>query len=303
MFKPLGLILSLLFIAAPANTLPRDRGEKRKPSQKHADQSQATKEPSIFSVQINGNGKPQKQAAQDDSHNWHDWIKAFGPASWSNWALFGGAVWAGLMALRTLKAIETQTRATQDAALVAKQNMVSMIEKERARVRVEKPLKTLDFLRPGYVRKEKPESARFRGEPHTIELSVFNRGYTAARDAKMCFTFSIIRPGGQHPIRETEVVEPRDLFENSLEPFRHKVSLFGGIPQDDLEAIHKAESILQISGRITYTDAFEAAKERVTAFSFMWKPDIQWHEQRGVRAVSEDCSDWYEWPAEENYTT
>jgi hypothetical protein len=36
------------------------------------------------------------------------WQKAFEPPTWSNWALVGAAVWAGVMALKTLRAIEKQ---------------------------------------------------------------------------------------------------------------------------------------------------------------------------------------------------
>ena len=40
--------------------------------------------------------------------HWNDWIKAFGPASWSNWALAVLAGWAGVMALKSLRAINRQ---------------------------------------------------------------------------------------------------------------------------------------------------------------------------------------------------
>jgi len=54
-------------------------------------------------VPQNGGGEKQPE------HEPYQWRDLYAPANVPNWFLFGAALWAGIMALRTLKAIEKQT--------------------------------------------------------------------------------------------------------------------------------------------------------------------------------------------------
>jgi hypothetical protein len=158
-------------------------------------------------------------------------------------------------------------------------------------------------LVPGYRRKVKGEFVPFT-EDHTIEVFVFNRGGTTARDVKASFGISIssISIEGGNPIRDTEKVFIGDLAASS-EPSKHKITLYGGIQQEDLEAIHQQQSALRVFGEITYTDAFESHKVRTTEFSFEWKSDTEWYANRSIRAVSDNSSGWYVYPPDANITT
>lgn len=296
-------LLSLLLMAAPANALPGNGGNNDNQPSKQAAQAQTPSQPCVCGVQIHGDGSPQKQATRKDSEQWDDWVKAFGPASWSNWALFAAAFWAGWMAIRTLRAIERQTSATEDAAKVAKANMDALISKERARIRVEPPRNDLSFLVPGHSRRVKSEFAPYV-EEQAIEISVFNRGETTARDVSASFSISI-EPTSievERRIRDTVKVSIGDLAANS-EPFKYKFALHGGIQQEDLEAIHDQRYVLRVFGEITYADAFNPPKGLTTAFSFEWKSDAEWYASRSVRAESDNSSGWNRVPANANYTT
>lgn len=53
------------------------------------------------------------------NHNWLDWYLAFGPSTWSNWALALFASGATLIALRTLKAIRKQAQIANDTLILS----------------------------------------------------------------------------------------------------------------------------------------------------------------------------------------
>jgi hypothetical protein len=232
------------------------------------------------------------------------------PWGWKEWWIWGAnltlvAVGIGgiVVAVCTLKKIERQTKATEDATKIAKENMAALISKERARVRVEPPVNDLSFLVPGYRRKIKGELVPFT-EEHTIEVSVFNRGGTAAHDVRASFGICIypVSIEGENPIQNTDQVFIGDLVAGS-DSSKHKIALYGGIQQEDLEAIHGQRSVLRVFGEVTYTDAFESQKLRTTTFSFEWKSDAEWHENRSIRDVSADSSGWYVYPPDANEAT
>jgi hypothetical protein len=65
---------------------------------------------------------PQQQP-QNWYKNWHRGIVWFWPPIWSNWALVVAAVWAGCIALSTLRKIEEQTEATKEAAEATRESI------------------------------------------------------------------------------------------------------------------------------------------------------------------------------------
>jgi hypothetical protein len=224
-------------------------------------------------------------------------------AFWANIALVVVGIGGIFVAVCTLKKIERQTQASENATKVAQENMAAVINKERARIRVEAPPKYLEFLQPGYLR-DTLEHKIYGGDSQVVELKIFNRGGTTARDVKASFSLSISPVSIEEDwnVQETFKESMGDLAPSDL-PLKYSISLYGGINQEHLEAIHSQHAILRVFGEITYTDAFEAQKTRTTSFSFEWKSDYEWHVSSSVKKVSADASCWWEYPTSENYCT
>jgi hypothetical protein len=313
------VLLTIAQAPVPATgKTPYDSGGNSQTQNSNAHGSEQPRLPTVAPSTEQGNGPtPKDTSSEHTSNDDQASINITNPTpvpvawGWKEWTAWGAnltLVLVGMggivVAVCTLRKIERQTKAAEDATKVAKENMAALINKERARLRVNLPRNDLDFLKPGYTPKEKPELAPYRGETHPIEISVFNRGATTARDVKGSFSIEIYpvsiedSPGP----KETLKVDIGDLAP-STEPFKQSVALYGGIHQKDLDAIHKQRAVLRVSGEITYTDAFEAQKTRSTEFSFEWKSDAEWHESRSIRAVSADSSDWYAYPPDANKTT
>ncbi len=174
------LVILGLLLTSIQNPVLRNGGNQQKETHNQIADGQTSNQRCICVVKVNGDSSQQKTISEDDPHNWHNWIKAFGPASWSNWALFIAAIWAGCLALKTLHGIRTQAdvmksqtaileksvAAAESAALAAQQNIDITIMKERARVRVEIGDLEIRLIDGGWI--------------GSVELKVFNIGATKA---------------------------------------------------------------------------------------------------------------------------
>lgn len=222
---------------------------------------------------------------------------------WINGSLVLIGIGGIVVAVGTLKKIERQTKATEEAARVAKSNMTALIGKERARVRVDKPSKSLDFLRPDYVRPEKGPLSPFESGIHDIPIPVFNIGGAIAHDFKMLVTINVTAVQDAIGTQATEEIATIPHLLPSKDPYTPVASFYGGFTKAQIDAIHAGECILYVSGKVTYTDAFYTDKKRETGFSFMWRPDYEWYKSPATRSISDDYSDWLPYPPSANYTT
>ncbi len=95
-------------------SLPRDGAKQQQSSDKKANTpDNAPKAPG--STTENQLSAPKKeQSPQQESQGVFE--KAFAPETWPHWALFVAAIWAGIIALKTLKAIQ---REAEEAKIIA----------------------------------------------------------------------------------------------------------------------------------------------------------------------------------------
>jgi hypothetical protein len=61
-----------------------------------------------------------------ETRNWFDWYVAFGPTTWSQWALAGLATVAAIAAWRTFNAVQKQLKLADDALKISERAWVSV---------------------------------------------------------------------------------------------------------------------------------------------------------------------------------
>jgi hypothetical protein len=94
-------------LAYPVASPPADRDKEQGHPNKHCQVDEKPIAPCVLTInqfEIQPQEEPSKQESQ-----W--WYKAGGPQTWASWALFIAAVWAGRLALITLRAIRLQNAA------------------------------------------------------------------------------------------------------------------------------------------------------------------------------------------------
>jgi hypothetical protein len=95
------------------------------------------------SVSVVGQPSPEAEESRPDNKAKNTWEKGFAPESWPNWVLAFVGIGGIFVAVKTLRKIERQTKATEDAAVAANRNIEIIVSKERARIRIESA--DLDF--------------------------------------------------------------------------------------------------------------------------------------------------------------
>lgn len=123
--------VALILLIAATQHLPMNRGEKKQHSQTQAADGDTSTQSSVPMVNIQVSTEPQQNRAKANASDRHDWKEGFWPATWVNWALSILAGWAGLMALKTLRAIREQSQ--------------MVLAEKRARLTVEVDVHSLKF--------------------------------------------------------------------------------------------------------------------------------------------------------------
>jgi hypothetical protein len=176
-----------------------------------------------------------------------DLKEAFGPASWSNWALFGAAVFAGCVALQTLKKIKTQADLMGSQVDLMRQQNEMILSKERGRINVE-------------LENFSPKQHDFLG--FLVQASVSNRGPTDVTVNASEFWAVIDDPKKptEQQLSPQPTGLPRLIGANStplsiMAPLMRNDSLQAG--DEGISDVLSGEKMVYCRGRIIYTDIFD----------------------------------------------
>jgi hypothetical protein len=239
---------------------------------------------------------PEAQLPEAQLKDRYYWKEVFAPAALSNWSLAIVAVWAGRIALKTLKAIETQTGhlrdsvvAAAESAEAAKANVQITIAKERARLSVE-------------VVHHDAEGADLFDPFQYVRFRITNGGSTNAFNVRFRAVVTVI------PVLEAEELSIPYFTEMGIpsviqagsNPIPAEMEIFPGIDEARIEAIRSEEEFMHLLGSITYDDVFGGLQ--TTNLRYVWRADpyFEEFEERGV----DDQSGWMKHgSADENRAT
>lgn len=203
------------------------------------------------------------------------WREAFGPGTWSSWALFGAAVWASCLALRTLGAIKEQ------AHEMSRQNR-NMVKKERARLSIE-------VSWGGFIR---PEQWEQLGEMKiSFAISICNHGPTKAFNVCAWGLALLASTNEPPPMESATAFYLEDVIEGGK---NISVDIPSEIRVKHTSSIRAEKVFIHCFGFVTYTDVFDA--QHKTPFRYLYK-----NLDREVEGRVEDDSGWTKLgPASEN---
>jgi hypothetical protein len=206
------------------------------------------------------------------------WREAFAPPTWSNWALivvgFGGIV----VAVWTLRRIERQTKAAEQAAQVARSNVDAflvdnrpwlLIEHgqigEQVGVKIQKP-----FIEP--VGTMPPGEERFS---HCV-FFIKNYGKTPAKVLTMVAELRIGESSSEPP--SGEIREIGERYNPHVFPQGESLAQVAEMPTGivgikEREDIDKSRKFLWLRGMVVYRHTFEAQgiPDYETRFGYVWE--------------------------------
>lgn len=184
----------------------------------------------------------QKDSAQNQPHDRHDWKEAFYPGTWANWALALFAAWAGYMALLTLRAIKRQSDI--------------MVNKERARLRIEIFPLNYDW----------PETLSLGP---SAELKVSYCGTTEAFIMDS-YLYCNIRESRDAVASGTDVgiFDLPQVINGTVGIPEQKALIWPSLQGDVLDSVKEGKSFVHLYGFIKYKDIFK--NDRETGFYYIW---------------------------------
>jgi len=194
---------------------------------------------------------PKKEGTENKSQKWNDRYAAFGPSTWSNWALFLAGAAAGLAALRSLGTINRQAELAETTLqishrpwlvptddMIINDNTVPVTPDAHGLIKIQLPILNTEF-----------------GEiADRDDLNVTMIG----PDLKRRLTLSI----GGRKATETEEPSESERAAKRKEVARVAAVLNGGIDQPRF----------WLYGFIEYRDGFKKEPAYGTTFSFYWQP-------------------------------
>lgn len=139
--------------------VPRNESQQKQPAESKDDKSQPVIQPCVCAIQVQNapakeTSEPQEKSAQ------YPWRELYAPANIPSWFLVGAGLFAGWLALKTLRAVRCQ-------ADLMKEQSDLVVEKERAKLRID--------LKPF-----NPFPIEDESENYMVEGSVAIYGYTEA---------------------------------------------------------------------------------------------------------------------------
>jgi hypothetical protein len=265
--------LALVILIAATQHLPMNRGEKKQHSQTQAADGDTPAQSSVPMVNIRVSTEPQQNPAKANASDRHDWKEAFWPATWVNWALSILAGWAGLMALKTLRAIREQSQ--------------MVLAEKRARLSVEVDIHSLQF-------DNGPEWVTELGVYTEAKFTINNLGATNAFNVLGSAMLDCVV--SKRPERQAGTV-PLDIpnvIRNGSAAVPVDVICFYG-PQL-VEFIKSGAEAIQLVGKITYDDIYGNGYE--TVFRYQWLVDVL-----NIGAAEwQDMSHWVKMPHDNHAT-
>lgn len=192
---------------------------------------------------------------------WPHWEEAFWPASWSNWALAALALWAGCLALKTMRAIQKQAKAQMDADRAW---ILASVHRQAGN-----PDSVLDAAMGGVI----------------CQIEVV--GSTPARILSEKYRYRSV-PAVAGAVRLTPELEKFPVYPPGTERRKNPIFLTSGkfsthvrlenVP--NLTEIQIGRAVLCAYGRIDYEDAF--GRKAFTQFCAIYQP------RHGSIAISSD---------------
>lgn len=138
MLKNLAIIAILCGTNVAYAQVPPYGSQQQNPAPIKSGHSPSALQPFVCTVQVEGTSTTNESKPQQKSYQWRE---LFAPANLPNWALALVAIWAGCLALKTLRAIkkqadlmERQTVVAEAASRNAADNLSFFVNAERARM-------------------------------------------------------------------------------------------------------------------------------------------------------------------------
>jgi hypothetical protein len=227
---------------------PRNGAKQQQGSEKKAEESQPLPKAPVPAAENKLGPATKEQSPQKESQCILK--KAFAPETWANWALFLAAFGAGVIALKTLKAIQHESEEIKSVAKAANANAQAVIEAERPWIVIE--------IRPGKVEMGKVNLEQFI-------FTAINKGRTPAEfisgDATYRFVSDPMKPAPPPPLfpspfnrpNETLIVQGAefDIFPSGIWPRRLVVQ------NRDLKGEDNLPLVLVVYGRICYRNVID----------------------------------------------
>jgi hypothetical protein len=199
------------------------------------------------------------------------WEKAFGPETWVTWALVAFAAGAMFVGLRTLSAIETQTKAITISANAASDTVRIMNDTAEKQLRA--------YVYPVAAIRHRDGI----GAPY-IKLEIKNAGQTPAYD---CIRYAVEAISPTFPqLPENFETIPVDVrkFKSPIPPGESVEIVADAIPlnPDQLNQIRESRAAVYLFGKITYRTF---GKDRESTFRLVCVGE---NIVRGLFAISEE---------------
>jgi hypothetical protein len=191
----------------------------------------------------------------------------------------GGVVAAGL----TLRAINHQ------AAIMQRQIDIA-INKERARIFVNRTPLDYSFLFDGHQREEDP-TAGLSPTIDKFKIAIWNQGESKAYDVS-CFCGVAVTNAEGHDLIRQQFEESIGIMEPNRPPIIHGIEFWPGLAEEILDAIRHETAKLRFYGWVRYENAFEPGKRIEVPFRWVWTIADEWIELYDGTGQSTDQSHW-----------
>jgi hypothetical protein len=197
------------------------------------------------------------------------WKQAFGPQTWSNWAVVFIALLAAGIANKTLNAIKRQANLMQDQTRASK-------ERERARLEVLFPPDPLDLNAHWEVT---PDGVPF--EPH---FSVVNHGYTKAFNVRASGILNVVQSEKTVLSYDGCDLDIPRVIQDGKDAEKVLLSPMGSffiIEQRLIDEVQEKKLFLRMAGEVTYIDVY--GDPHRTPFNFLWRIEEFQYSEDGSR--------------------
>jgi hypothetical protein len=220
---------------------------------------------------------------REPQKKWDDWFAAFGPTTWSNWALAVLAFAAGLVGWFTLRAVRRQAETSSDTLrAISQQVTVALSDLKRGRPSLFIEEVTLSEFVPQKLFFATINLKNYGQNPALIEMveGIMQIVYWSAEpalDYSVCqqrlSPRDIVGPGESFSIevplypdtRKIVRLPPPDIVGVSV-----KLALFPiGMSAEDYGLLERGEARLVVYGRVRYRDFAEGRYVR----GFWWETD------------------------------
>lgn len=252
-------------VGALVGTLVDSPRQEQHEADRERDASQSVISPSA--PQNLPGSPPHSPNTRRQPYDWYDWVR---PDALTNIALIVVAIWAGCIAIRSLRSINTQSRASVRAARAAHASAAISLAQKRLG---DRHLETSKAIERAYIyvhSVRQLEGFTDGGQP-TVLLNVINSGHTFGWILRTgCATIPVSDVGKNLP--RPMPVQHIGMRQNKQIVFAGQHTTFGNklgaVAATDYAGVQDGTWKLVVFGRIEYRDTFDDTHH--TDFSFVW---------------------------------